>query len=1106
MSLTQLRYPGPALRSGRASSLGSSALLAYLLFVVYGSLVPLDFQYIPFDEALQRFRTMPFLQLGVESRADWVSNGVLYLPVGFLATWRFMRRGLAAVWAVGIATTFGVALAVGVEFTQVYFPARTVSLNDIVAECIGSLLGALLGSGYQRHASASSATAARLGGTWFASHALQLYAAAYLAFCLFPFDLLISREELAEKLASDMWGGWVAAVEPRPLMVVLKLAVEVALTLPLGILFGRHTGGRKRTPGLVRAAVAGLMLGALIEGAQFLIASGISQGVSVLSRGLGMAFGLALWQRRDRLSLAVARRALARSSLLWLPVCLLLIVAMNGWFTAQRQGGEAAAVKWAELRLLPFYYHYYTTEAQALLSLASVFLMYLPLGVLAWSLRRSAWTAAAWGIAASAVVETAKLWLEGLHPDPTNLLIAGAASAAVVLLDRARAPHAPARTAAAPTATSTAIVPSSSAAPAGIAEPASSLRGDPLGIVLLGAGLAAAAAYYVTGPAFGAASAAVIAVCAGVVWRHPWTAVLVVPALLPVFDFAAWTGRFFWDEFDLLLAVCLGIAYLRTRPARQPPWPRSWVLAFALLAASYLVSVGLGALPWPWPDANSWTSYHSPYNALRIAKGLVWAGLFIGLLGRLVDAGHAMRPVLAAGMALGLAGVVICVVWERAAFVGLFDFAADYRVTGPFSAMHRGGAFVECYLAVAMPFVAWRVVDTSRAAVRWLGIALLLAASYALMVTFSRNGYAAFGATLVLLLWLAARDARGRSGLFAGLLVIAVVAVAWPIVGGPYARERMGASSQDFSVRRAHWADTLEMRDSGVATAVFGMGLGRFPYQHYWRSREASHAGSYALEPQPGATPVLRLGAGATLYLDQIVGSIAPGPHRVGLRFKASRPGALLKLSLCEKWMLTSRSCVGATLEAGDLAGRWTEVESTLDLSPLAARHGRTIKFSLHTPAAETVIDIARVSLQAADGRELLHNGDFAAGLDRWFFSTDVDPPWHIHSLPVAVLFEQGWFGVLAWTVLLCSAGVAGVRNAMAGDRGAAAALAALLAFLVSASLNTLIDEPRFLFLLLLVAASCFASSPRSRLGQARRARGRKGRLGREFASQPRAT
>ena len=1081
MSLTQLRYPGPALRSGRASSLGSSALLAYLLFVVYGSLVPLDFHRIPFDEALQRFRTMPFLQLGIESRADWIANGVLYLPVGFLLAWRLLRRRGSAGWAVGVATVAGIALALGVEFAQLYFPPRTVSLNDVVAESIGSMLGALLAVGYRRHVGTPSAAAARLGGTWFADHGLQLYAAAYLAFCLFPFDLLISGGELAEKLASGMWGWWVAAVEPRALMVALKLAVEVMLTAPLGIMLARRKPAA-RSAGLARAAVAGLLLGLLIEAAQLLIATGVSQGISVLSRGLGMALGLALWQRRDRLDLAAIRRLLARSALLWLPVWLLLILAVNGWFTAPRQGGDAAAVKWAELRLLPFYYHYYTTEAKALLSLASVALMYLPLGVLAWSLRRSAGTAALWAVVASAVVETGKLWLDGLHPDPTNLLIAGAAAAVVVLLAEVWAARATARPAA-----PAAIEIARAGGMAGAIRPAVN---DPLGIVLLGGGLLGSAAYYLGAPAFGLASAALIAACAWLVWRWPWAVALVVPGLLPVFDLAPWTGRFFWDEFDLLLAVCLGIAYLRSRPPRGSTWPLSWRLAFAVLALGYLVAAGIGAMPWPWPDANSWASYHSPYNALRIAKGLVWAGLFIGVLGRLAQAGADIRTLLAGGMAIGLAGVVGWVVWERAAFVGLFDFKADYRATGPFSAMHRGGAFVECYLAVAMPFVAWRIVDTARAGVRWLLILLLLAASYALMVTFSRNGYAAFGATLVLLLWLAAGDARGRKGLLAGLLAAAAVAVAWPIVGGPYARERLAAWSQDLSVRRAHWADALDMRDGGAATAIFGVGLGRFPSLHYWGSREATRAGSYALAPQPGAAPVLRLGAGATLYLDQIVGSVAPGPHRLGVRLKANRPGAQLELGLCEKWMLTSRACVGAAVKAGEVPDRWTDVETTLDLSTLAAGPGRTIKFSIHTPAASSVIDVARVSLQAADGRELLRNGDFSAGLDRWFFSTDADPPWHVHSLPVAVLLEQGWFGVLAWAVLLASALVVGVRQAAAGDRGAAAALAALLAFLISASLNTLIDEPRFLFLLLLVAAACCAASVAP---------------GREFEVQPRA-
>ena len=127
----------------------------------------------------------------------------------------------------------------------------------------------------------------------------------------------------------------------------------------------------------------------------------------------------------------------------------------------------------------------------------------------------------------------------------------------------------------------------------------------------------------------------------------------------------------------------------------------------------------------------------------------------------------------------------------------------------------------------------------------------------------------------------------------------------------------------------------------------------------------------------------------------------------------------------------------------------------------------------MHTPAVGSVVDVASISLQDALGRELLSNADFAAGLDRWFFSTDIDPPWHIHSLPLTILFEQGWLGVVAWTWLVAVALSQGSQQAWRGDRHAAAALAALLAFLVSGLLNTLFDEPRFLFLVLLFAGLC---------------------------------
>ncbi len=157
---------------------------------------------------------------------------------------------------------------------------------------------------------------------------------------------------------------------------------------------------------------------------------------------------------------------------------------------------------------------------------------------------------------------------------------------------------------------------------------------------------------------------------------------------------------------------------------------------------------------------------------------------------------------------------------------------------------------------------------------------------------------------------------------------------------------------------------------------------------------------------------------------------------------------------------------------------QWTDVETTIDATPLAERRGlwaRPLKLALHSPAEGTVVDVTRIGLLAPNGDQMLSNGDFRDGLDRWFFSTDIDPPWHIHNLAVAILFDQGWLGLSAWALLLAAAIHGGARRAWQGDRPAAALLAALTAFLISGSLNTLIDEPRFLFLLLVFAALCCA-------------------------------
>ncbi|MBK7517906.1 MAG: hypothetical protein IPI51_20415 [Betaproteobacteria bacterium] len=139
----------------------------------------------------------------------------------------------------------------------------------------------------------------------------------------------------------------------------------------------------------------------------------------------------------------------------------------------------------------------------------------------------------------------------------------------------------------------------------------------------------------------------------------------------------------------------------------------------------------------------------------------------------------------------------------------------------------------------------------------------------------------------------------------------------------------------------------------------------------------------------------------------------------------------------------------------------------TTELQASARPGGPLLKLALLTPGGGPALDVGRLSLKDEGGAELLVNGDFSEGMDRWFFATDVDPPWHIHSLPLAVWFDQGAFGALAWSLVLFSCGIAAWRLWRERRAALPAAAVAATAFLVSGSLNTLIDEPRFLMLLL---------------------------------------
>ena len=598
------------------------------------------------------------------------------------------------------------------------------------------------------------------------------------------------------------------------------------------------------------------------------------------------------------------------------------------------------------------------------------------------------------------------------------------------------------------------------------------------------AGVAAALAAWLLHFPIGQGPLALVLLAAGglVAWR-PVLLWLLLPAALPLLDWAPWSGRLFFDEFDALLALLMAVAWWRCPPAPRAQPDHLLRLALLAVAASYAVSTARALLPWPDITPDAFANLLGPFNALRVARGAAWALLLWALARRQQAAGQDVGQAFGTGLVLGLLGTVLFILWERAAFTHWTDFSDGYRVAGPFSAMHTGGAYVEAFLVCALPFLVSRMLGPARLWHLAIGGPLLVGGVYAVAVTFSRSGYAALALGLAVLLTMTARQPGHRASRLLGAVALVGLAalVAAPVILGSFVQSRLATINQDLGTREAHWARAYELIDPDTLTGLLGMGVGRFPAIDLLNSPLDTRSGSYRLVADKGQHH-LHLGSGRPLYLEQLVTVEPHRRYRLHLKLRAAAPGAALTVQLCEKWLLSSATCAGATVAAGSTGPDWSELERWIDSGEVgevgavgAAGRGlpRTVKLSFSL-AGPVVVDLASIQLSAPDGRALLQNGDFSKGMDHWFFTSDAHLAWHAKMMPLALLFDQGLLGLLAMTGLLGLGLVRAGQAAWQGDARAAPMFAALLSLAVVGVVDTLIDSPRFLMLWLLLC--CLAA------------------------------
>jgi hypothetical protein len=205
--------------------------------------------------------------------------------------------------------------------------------------------------------------------------------------------------------------------------------------------------------------------------------------------------------------------------------------------------------------------------------------------------------------------------------------------------------------------------------------------------------------------------------------------------------------------------------------------------------------------------------------------------------------------------------------------------------------------------------------------------------------------------------------------------------------------------------------------------------------------------------------------------------AIEPGrQYRVFLALRSRDGRGELPVMLCEKVLLYSANCQGATFRLRG-SGGWEDFgamisSADLDQHVVLGWLRRPVEFSFFNPTPGTTIDVGHIRMLDPHDRNILVNGDFSRGTERWYFTDDDHVVWRIKNQYLMSLFECGALGLVALIVLTGTALAGAIRAIRRGEPMGAAVLGSLVAFLLSGLFDNLLEVPRLAALFYIVAFS----------------------------------
>jgi len=1053
------------------------------ILLIYASIVPLKYTPLDWDQTIDRWKQIQWLQLGVYNRADWIANALVVIPSAFFLSGAVdagRRTRLPLILVSPLIVLFLAAVVLWIELVQVWFPPRTVSQNDIFAGWAGSLLGCIAWWLVGRPASHALESFIHLPSMlarvrWLLG-ALCFFS---LAYTLYPFDFVVSWEELYEKKTLGRLSYSFSQTELISLAGVKGIIMAAAKVFPFGAWMGLTFS--KRVPWLT---ITGIALA--LEAIQIPIYSKFATEWEAIA---GIGGGTVGWM--------VARywpTWITWFDRRWIWECLalawsgLLVVFFNFRFSDVLRDENEIAQRWNDFWTPPLLRYYYTSEYSAISNLLGKIGMFIILGVCIhfayWirgssqSMKRWFWLGAVWSILVGMIIEAGQIFLPPLIPDAFDIAIYASGFAIGFILSALICGERGA-----------------SFKPISLNEVHPDRRSTGMVAVRRIAALVALTFVVLIWwhfPFAQYALGALALVYAFILWKWPSLSLPSIPSILACVNLMPFTGWIWVGELEIFVLIAFSIAILRYEIQPVDLFP-SGVSRYLLAALGIVQLIGLmiGLIA---PDYSFWESanpYLHPLNSWRATKGFWLALLFLPIIRYELRTDHATKNRFCVGLILAASFVALGGISERILYPGFVDFQSDYRIVSSWFDMHLGGSQIAIFLSLTSPAVLWFVITGRGFTIRFLSVIVLIGILYCLIISYARAAIVMTLLGCLLLAVFVVIASRNRAtrvlslstrwgipfAMVFGAIILAIGA--WNI---PFLRSRLSSILPDFDARLANWKTAFEPQEaSSPIQWLLGHGSGCYPRTQFELNKDT--APSNLILKKEREDNVLRIESRSTLYVGQKITVDRTKPIHCEVKWRAKDGNGSVSFGLCEKVILYSLDCADIKSQTWTDADGWRISKGEFQPGPsqsLASQIGWVpvdLAFSCSQPCQ--TIEIASVRLIDDQGTQLVTNPSFQQGLNRWYLSDDQHLGWRIENEFIASWFDGGVLRMLTVIGFFFWSLLKELRNSIHGVRISPFFATIHCLTMLSFVFDTPLQAPRLASLAYLLAFLSLESSPR---------------------------